>query len=379
MAQGQRTNLIILVIVLLLLLAYTDYFDFLSNTIIKETYSVISKNKETVPLETDNNDHGKKADRFDSLYSKTEIADNHILMKSSKFLDFYIMGFPKCATSSLMYFFMKIVNETDIIGMDDGIQEYNMNAMENVKWLLEKIEERRNTNSEVKKYGVKWPAGLHKDSNFFKSMSNLMELNPQHEETKIIIGMRHPVRHFESFWNYRERIHHNMPPPSTLIGSSKVGFQNVYTEIGQFEKHLMQLGKFILEEDDYAWLKENHKVVLPTKNKVFLYLQEQFQDKNMTRFQKFLDNLLLFVGVGEAKVTPEDFPHYNKISKEKPFNICDEEYKAVRDVLLTGGKATANWFQRNLENSRDIYVSDKEYFLSIVNTWGQDPCVSTKE
>ena len=87
----------------------------------------------------------------------------------------------------------------------------------------------------------------------------------------------------------------------------------------------------------------------------------------------------MFVGVGEAKVTPDDFPHFNVIRQEKPFNICDEEHKAVRDVLLAGGKATANWCQRNLKNSRDIYVSDKEYFSSMVNTWGQDPCVSDKE
>ena len=77
-----------------------------------------------------------------------------------------------------------------------------------------------------------------------------MELNPQHEETKLIIGMRHPVRLFESFWNYRELVHHNMPPPSTLIGSSKVGSLGVYTEIGQFEEYLMQLGKFSLRKGD---------------------------------------------------------------------------------------------------------------------------------
>eukprot|EP00617_Octactis_speculum_P015716 CAMPEP_0185747002 /NCGR_PEP_ID=MMETSP1174-20130828/5674_1 /TAXON_ID=35687 /ORGANISM="Dictyocha speculum, Strain CCMP1381" /LENGTH=401 /DNA_ID=CAMNT_0028422005 /DNA_START=77 /DNA_END=1283 /DNA_ORIENTATION=- len=401
MEQNQRTNLAIRV--LLLLLASHNLFVFLSNTI-KETHPgvvVVSNIKETVPSsvvellaynnralranklyarglhcsETDN-DHGEKVDGLGSFHGETEIADSP--MKSSKFLDFYIMGFPKCGTSSLMHLFKEIVNETDIIYMDDGTQEYAMSAMENVKRLLEKIEEGRNdTNSEVKKYGVKWPGGLHKE--FFKSMSNLMELNPQHEETKLIIGMRHPVRLFESYWNYRELVHHNMPPPSTLIGSSKVGSQGVYTEIGQFEKYLMQLGKFSLRKDDYAWLSENDKVVLPTKNKIYLYLQEQFQDENVTRFQKFLDDLLSFAGVGEAKVTPDDFPHNNVVHKVKPFNICDEEHKAVRDVLLAGGKATANWFQRNLENSRDIYVSDREFFLSLVNTWGQDPCVSGKE
>jgi hypothetical protein len=48
------------------------------------------------------------------------------------------MGFPKCATSSLMQLFMKAVNETDIVWMDDGTQEYNVRYMENVERLLEK-------------------------------------------------------------------------------------------------------------------------------------------------------------------------------------------------------------------------------------------------
>ena len=349
---------------LLLLVSHAYFISFIFHT--KETLP-----KESVPIETDCNDHGEKADGKDNL------AD--IPMKNSKFLDFYIMGFPKCATSSMMRLFMKIVNKTDIIVMDDYSEEYNTNDMKNVERLLEKIEDGRNTNSEVKKYGIKWPTALHKDSDFVKSMKNLMELNPQHEETKIIIGMRHPVRLFESYWNFRELNDHDMPPPSTLIGSSKVGFKDVYTEMCQFEKSLMQLGKFILEKDDFAWLEENHKTVLPTKNKVFLYLQEQFQDENMTRFENFLDDLLLFVGVEEAKVTPDDFPHYNVIDEEKPFNICDEEHKEVRDVLLSGGNATAKRFQRNLGSSRDIYVSDKEYFLSMVNAWGQDPCVSGKD
>jgi hypothetical protein len=298
----------------------------------------------------------------------------NIPKKSSKFLDFFIMGFPKCATSSLMQLFMKAVNETDIVWMDDGNQEYNVRHMKNVERLLEKIEEGRSTNSEVKKYGIKWPV-LHKDNNLVESMKNLIESNPQHEETKIIIGMRHPVRFFESFWNFRELRDHDMPPPSTLIGSQKIAKRGVYTELAQFEKNLMLLGKFDLVHDDFAWLEENYKTVLSTKNKVFLYLQEQFQDENTTRFQTFLDDMLSFVGVEEAKVTPDDFPHYNVINGKKPFDICDEAHKEIRDVLLSGGKASAKWFEKNLENSRDVYVSDKEYFLSMVNTWGHDPCI----
>jgi len=318
---------------------------------------------------------GKDVGKLYNLGKDYDLAD--IPMKSSKFLDFYIMGFPKCATSSLMQLFMKVVNETDIVQMDDGNQEYNTKSMKNVERLLEKIEEGRKTNSEVKKYGVKWPVALHHWSNILDDpMKNLIELNPQHEETKIIIGMRHPVRQFESYWNYRELIWHDMPPPSTLIGSSKVAKRDVYTELAQFEKSLMLLGKSNLMQDDFAWLEENRRTVLPIKNKVFLYLQEQFQDENTTRFQQFLDDLLLFVGVEESKVTPDDFPYANVIKGKKPFDICDEVHKDVRDVLLSGGKATAKWFETYLENSRDIYVSDKEYFLSMVNTWGQDPCVS---
>jgi hypothetical protein len=157
--------------------------------------------------------------------------------------------------------------------------------------------------------------------------------------------MRHPVHFFESFWNYRELHYHNMPPPSILIWSQKIAKLGVYTELAQLEMNLMLLGKFDLVHGDFTWLEENYKTVLSTKNKVFLYLQEQFQDENTTRFQKFLDDMLSFVGVEEAKVTPDDFPNYNVINVKKPFDICDEAHNEIRDVLLSGGKASAKWFE----------------------------------
>ena len=285
------------------------------------------------------------------------------------------MGYPKCATSSMMRFFGDIVNQTDIIEMDGGTPEYHLETTELPKRLLEKIEEGRNKSPEVKKCGIKDPSAIHRGFNLY--WKNLIESNPQHEETKLLIGMRHPVHQFNSFYNYRQHVFGDMRPASTLVGSSQVGQRGVYTELAQYEKGLMQLGKFDLDHDDLTWIARNNKTVLLTRNKVFLYLQEQFSDTNMTRFQKFIEDVLAFVGVEEANVTTSDFPRVNTAGPKKQFDICNAVNNGVRKALVKGGKATAKWFERNFENSKDVYVSDKEYFMSVVKSWGQDPCVET--
>jgi hypothetical protein len=64
----------------------------------------------------------------------------------------------------------------------------------------------------------------------------------------------------------------------------------------------------------------------------------------------------------------------NRVKKPETINICDEEYSDVRAVLVKQAKKTMSWMQEFIL-SEDVFVSRKDYFLSLVQTWGDDPCI----
>ena len=204
--------------------------------------------------------------------------------------------------------------------------------------MVDKIKVASKTNDETKKFGIKWPTALDYPS----VIRHLIEIDERHKNTKIIIGMRHPVKWFESFYNYR-LLTSEMPPANKLIGGREVAVNQVSTGFAQYEKYLMHFGKVDLTPDELNMLS-NHKpatTLLSTPNKIFLYTVEQFKDKNVTRTDSFLNDLASFMEV-EQTVTSDMMPKANsfdnkkknEVLKDKRFKICDDEHKEVRKARI---------------------------------------------
>jgi len=300
--------------------------------------------------------------------------------KEDDFLDFFIMGFPKCGTTSMMHFFQK-VHETSIIWKEtfpqgkDGkivyIKEYSLLQKGEAKTLVKQIKVASKTNNETKKFGIKWPTALEYPS----VIRDLIGIDKRHKNTKIIIGMRHPVKWFESFYNYR-LLTSKMPPANKLIGGREVAKDGVFTGLAQYEKYFMQFGKVDLTPHELSMLS-NHKpatTLLSTPNKIFLYTVEQFKDKNVTRADSFLKDLASFMEIEET-FTSDMMPKSNSVNNKR-FKICDDEHKEVRKVLVENGKVTANWFQAKFsEEIDDVVIGGREHFFQLLETWKEDPCV----
>lgn len=312
--------------------------------------------------------------------------------EDDEFLHFFVMGFPKCGTSSLVSLFNTIVNETSIIHQTrcspgkDGTSEcleYSEyvgfhNAPQTVT-LIDKIKEISKTYNKTKKFGIKWPMALA----FPSVIRNLINIDERHKKTKLIIGMRHPVKWFESFYNFR-LLRYEMPPANTLIGESEVAPHGVFTGLAQYEKYFMKFGKVDLTMDELGMLS-NHAPTTPLvsiPNKIFLYTVEQFKDENVTRVNSFFNDFASFMELEET-ITSDMMPTVNNFNdKRKEFvgdnrlNICDDENKEVRKVLVENGKVTANWFQSRFSNEiDDVVIGGREYFFSLLETWKEDPCV----
>lgn len=291
--------------------------------------------------------------------------NERVLVESTKPvvpLDFFVAGFPKCGTTSLLQSF-EVHNETAIPdqescsildqgGSDDNVLSRMMDE-------LSPLEPQRDV-----KRGIKCPTGLK----FKHTVDRLQRLYP---DTKLIFGMRHPVSYFQSFYNYRVLIHHKqqiqnitqdpIPSVESLLNHS---WQLVSVDSARYEDTLKNLGK--AQESESS----------STSFTVFLYTLEQLQDKDDERRQRVRDALASFL---DLKNTLLPLPHGNRQTKvfDETINICDTKFEKVRNALIEQGKETQRWIQEEFINSPDVTVANEEHFRQLVETFGSDPCLTS--
>eukprot|EP00978_Attheya_sp_CCMP212_P033149 scaffold132484_cov28-Attheya_sp.AAC.1 len=236
-------------------------------------------------------------------------------------------------------------------------------------------------NSENMKRGIKWPSAIARDN--VLSIKHLATYNPKGFSTNIVIGMRHPVEWFESFYNFRALGRCNwqensttMPPPESMIGSVDKSFEQLYTDFARYELSIMQLGKFELDMNDIQLLAQFNLRTIQTPSKLFFYVLDQLDDKDIERSTLFKKDLQLFLGL---KNKFPQFPHQNIIPPKTKFpgkiDICETpRFDKLRQILVINGKATSNWIKNKLVQGQDVTIGGMEHFLSLVDSWGSDPC-----
>lgn len=61
------------------------------------------------------------------------------------------------------------------------------------------------------------------------------------------------------------------------------------------------------------------------------------------------------------------------MTKPETINICDERFRELRTILIRQGNNTMKWMKAFIQ-SDDVFVGGKEYFESLIQKWGDDPC-----
>ena len=134
----------------------------------------------------------------------------------------------------------------------------------------------------------------------------------------------------------------------------------------------MQLGKTQMSPKDLLDLASHNKRLTPTKYKIFIYSIEQLEDDNKERSALFRSDLQRFLRL-EQPFPPFRKENINHVKKPESIDICDKEYDQLRKLLVRQGKKTMGWMQEFVL-SDDVFVSGREFFLSLIQTWGDDPC-----
>lgn len=317
------------------------------------------------------------------------LIQNHIIVGNVQFLlDFAIIGFGKAGTTTLMDWLAALSrgdNASVAIFSREVYHLVNQRPDALVQTLYEDL-----------------PAG----NEYLRGYKNPLEVTQRHvldyyrvywPKTKLVLGIRHPVRWFESLFNFRVQNllpGQEMPDPNHLIGRCYPGSFNTCTEKGNFAYYLLQLGKTnddqrgshhptssplaerIVGRYQRLWFNVSETPYLP--NPVFLYHMEQMQEES-----SLARELGRFLGLDSDKLPP--LPHrkpglemidpaMQQEKDDQKIDICDPAYRGVRRELVRMGTVGAQWIQEEFLASRTVHVSNPAWFRELLAQWSLDPC-----
>ena len=311
-------------------------------------------------------------------------------------LDFAVVGFEKTGTT----FLLEVLGNHPEIIMPVKHSEESTNicfktqgGKESLKrWIQQQQQQMQQQQHQQKqsemsvttKYGVKCSGMIRKPLGI-ENFANLAT-------TKIIVGVRHPVDWFQSNYNYRVMLHHKDNSSSTSTSTSTIpspiklinldaNWRGVSTTAAQFDKYLKQLGKTSLDHDELSDMlqslsKSNIRINHNPNVKVFLYTIEQLEDKDSIRRTKFENELQNFLGLQYpfTDFSTQAKSNVNKVSYPEYIDICQPQYDRLRNLLVMEGKKSSEWIINSFLLSEDVVVSNSEYFIERLRTWGVDPC-----
>ena len=242
--------------------------------------------------------------------------------------------------------------------------------------------------------GYKSPGQLYKISAFAPISRNW-------PRAKLIVGVRHPVLWFQSYYNFRlRRGAFNENNQTILQHVMEKGFcaQGVCADNGKFHVFLSYVGKTPLVSDDERSLfqfqsrtttkmphlmrwKKRLVQTPPIPNRIFLVdLAQLDASKRPLIFDQFRRDLSQFLGLPTSSWL--ETPH--RAGREKRpdsasassslLDICQPRYREFRlGMLEIGGKA-AKWILEYFVHSPDVTVSSPKFFEEQLRHWEYDPC-----
>eukprot|EP00986_Skeletonema_menzelii_P015330 scaffold11515_cov200-Skeletonema_menzelii.AAC.1 len=289
-------------------------------------------------------------------------------------ISFAVAGFPKCGTTFLLQMLGQhpeiVMPQTEFCDLvkKDGVNRTRLLLQDMMK----------QSSPKPLKYGIKCPA-MVRDTNAIETLTKMSD------DTRLIVGLRHPVLFFASFYNFRVwghyKFNHTTPilSPFKLTDGSEKTFHNAHVAHARFDNFLMQLAKVPLSKSELHRMLNSDNVwkkrISPNPFQIFIYTDDQLQHGNTSQFARDLQH---FLGLETPLPDLNSEPRANDGSSRPTFpetiNICDAKFEGIRSKLLQHGKESSKWISEKFIESKDVTVSDKKFFIESLRTWGDDPC-----
>jgi hypothetical protein len=313
-------------------------------------------------------------------------------------LDFGIIGFPKCGTTTMMQW---LGSHPEIVAIQHEIMALQRHHPARLlKHIMKELPE-----------GPYYRG--YKSPNDVEDLRAINKLAQHYPQTKLIVGIRHPVLWFESFFNHRIQNGMTMPSMAEMRQGCQAGYHGVCIGRAGFHSSLVRMGKTLLgyynhtstkQARDKEWgcfsskeqrsLRSDLPVNLVSPNPVFLFDTSQLKlaqkysgvetsSSSQHNNDLFVQNLKMYLGVSQ------DFPPMIQSRPGKKdlntteqtqrnalkVNICDDAYQDLRQWLLESGKRTKEWILGYFIKSPDVVVGDMEHFRDILELYDVDPCL----
>jgi hypothetical protein len=308
-------------------------------------------------------------------------------------LDFAIIGHPKCGTTFLLRQWLGQHAEIVMPARETRVLSGSTGAVQMVQALypLQQVPlPVTDENPPIKvQRGYKNPAHI------------LRPWALQHFETywptsKLIIGVRHPVLWFESFYNYRlKRNSDVLPPPASLMGAcTDPNMVDVCTDNANFHVHLAMLGKTNLTALERVLFPTSNSTRVPRNpvhqrhlpNPVFLYDVSQLDGKDADVSESVRRAMQDYLGLQQPLpvLAPAGSDTSRSASEQMTshkmrLDICLPEHDALRQQLLQIAWQASEWITTYFLPLSDVTVPAPDHFRSVLlNDWRRDPCDTRK-
>jgi len=159
-----------------------------------------------------------------------------------------------------------------------------------------------------------------------------------------------------------------------------MGKQNI-PYLSQGGKPMSDLENKIVGRHKRKWY--NATQLPPLMNDVFVFdiAQLSSSEDNQNRSEVFREDVKQFLGLGEEALPPLVHNKPGKklnatmqaIKDQKKINICDSEYKPVREELMKLSRMNSQWIRDVFLELPTVY-SSKIQLKQILEGWMDDPC-----
>lgn len=321
----------------------------------------------------------ERSKHFHSWFEGNNNSTDKLLKNADKngpILDFIIAGFPKTGTTTLMANLGTLapMEVADICTPVHQTVYYSY-----VNWPKKHGEDKILRGSKCPAY---LQVGASKD-NWLVGYSDHLP------KTKLIIGIRHPMKWFKSFWdmqlnNYGKETRSGDPYELTGGCDGSWGCRNSCPKRQLFCLHrarfhlaLAQLGKTELSSEERKYLAPkdpdggdqvgNDNV----RNPVFLYEQSELNEDYVW------EEMAAFLEV-------DNITHNQYVSSHghgnKKTDFCDDEYDAFRAMAMPYAYEVSTWLQKYFipvakdESRPDVVIARPDRMMELVEDYKIDPC-----
>jgi len=320
---------------------------------------------------------------FESLFDEE---GELIPEQTDKVLDFAVIGFGKCGTTTMIGWLDK---HPQLQTFSREIYDMALGRMPKFLQKMYSITPRVGTLK-----GYKSPNDLH----HLPAVNNLATNFPT---TKLLVGIRHPVHWFESLYNFRiqnvqPHLLDEFPHPEELVGRCTRKRKNTCTHKGEFALSLRNLGK-TLHRNEYN-LEDGTYDLTPFEERMY---EPSYHDKELPEIVKAVPNPVFLFEISQMKETPEqltrdiqeylnltqpfpsDLPHYTPgrvwatqaiqdAKDARKIDIC--KHPTVRKELMRMARVSSYWIRNYFVTSPGVFVSNRSHFNGMMERWMMDPC-----